>query len=55
MNITEKIQELASKYLNEIVKLREYLHENPELDLDLFNTSRIIKEKLKKVFTQSFR
>ncbi len=49
MNITEKIQELASKYLNEIVKLREYLHENPELDLDLFNTSRIIKEKLDKL------
>ena len=46
MNITEKIKELALLHQKEIVELREYLHENPELDLDLFNTSRIIKEKL---------
>ena len=42
MNITEKIKELALLHQKEIVELREYLHENPELDLDLFNTSRII-------------
>lgn len=49
MDITEKIKELSTKYLKEMIELREYLHENPELDLDLFNTSRTIKEKLDKL------
>lgn len=47
--MTEKINELAKKYENEIINLREYLHENPELDMDLFNTSKTIKEKLDKL------
>lgn len=46
MKIDEKIKELAEKYKKEVINLREYLHENPELDLDLFNTSKTIKEKL---------
>lgn len=49
MEITRKIEELAEKYKEEVVELREYLHENPELDLDLFNTSRTIREKLDKL------
>lgn len=46
---TEKIKKLAKKYSKEIVNLREYLHENPELDMELFNTSKTIKEKLDKL------
>lgn len=49
MEITKKIEELSKKYSDEIISLREYLHENPELDLDLFNTSKTIKEKLEKL------
>lgn len=47
--ITEKIKELAEKNKKEIIELREYLHENPELDMELYNTSKIIREKLDKL------
>lgn len=49
MEITKKIEELAEKHKKELIELREYLHENPELDLDLFNTSKTIKDKLDKL------
>ena len=47
--MTEKIIEIIDKNSKEIIELREYLHENPELDLDLFNTQKTIKEKLDKL------
>lgn len=47
--MTEKIKELAEKHKKEIIELREYLHQYPELDLDLFNTQKTIKEKLDKL------
>lgn len=46
MDLEGKIKELAEKHKKEVIELREYLHENPELDLDLFNTSKTIKDKL---------
>lgn len=44
--MTEKINELAKKYSKEIIELREYFHQYPELDLELYNTQKTLKDKL---------
>lgn len=41
-----KVQELANKFFNEIVKHREYLHAHPELSFKEFETSKYIQRFL---------
>ena len=44
--LKEKIKELASKYSDEFVQIRRYLHANPELSYQEFNTSAFVQDKL---------
>jgi len=46
-NLTEKIKGLATEFFSEIQSIRHYLHENPELSFEEFETSKFLKEKLK--------
>jgi len=45
--IQDKIKELASKYANEFIDVRHYLHAHPELSFSEFETSCFVQEKLK--------
>jgi amidohydrolase len=50
-----KIEQLARQNLSEIIEIRRYLHANPELSFEEFNTSNYIASKLKEYkipFTQ---
>lgn len=42
----EKIKSLAGKYAGEFIEVRHYLHANPELSYEEYNTSAFIQEKL---------
>ena len=42
----EKIKALATQYSQEFVQIRRYLHANPELSYQEFNTSAFVQEKL---------
>ncbi len=44
--IKDKIKELSAKYANEFIGIRHYLHANPELSFNEFETSKYIQEKL---------
>jgi len=44
--IKDKIKELATKYANEFIGIRHYLHARPELSFNEFETSKYIQEKL---------
>jgi len=44
----DKIKALADKYYEEVVKHRKHLHSNPELSFQEYNTSKYIKDFLKK-------
>ena len=44
--LKEKIKDLASKYSDEFVQIRRYLHANPELSYQEFNTSAFVQDKL---------
>ena len=44
----DKIKVLADKYYEEVVKHRKHLHSNPELSFKEYNTSKYIKDFLKK-------
>ncbi len=46
MKLSDKIKSAASDIRSEIVNIRRYLHQNPELSFHEFNTSRFIKSKL---------
>ncbi len=43
----EKIKSLAKSSLSEVIAIRRYLHANPELSFEEFNTSNFIASKLK--------
>ena len=45
--IQDKIKQLASKYANEFIDVRHYLHAHPELSFSEFETSEFVQEKLK--------
>ncbi len=47
MNLITQIQELATKYTEEIVSFRRHIHSNPELSFEEYNTSLFVSEKLK--------
>lgn len=46
-DLKERIRSLSKKYFNEVVEIRHYLHSNPELSFEEFNTSAFIASKLK--------
>jgi len=45
--ILKLIQQKASEYKEEVVEIRRYLHQNPELSFKEFNTSKYVCSKLK--------
>lgn len=47
MSVENKIKLLAKEYSNEIIGNRRYLHQNPELSFQEFNTSKFVAGKLK--------
>jgi amidohydrolase len=47
MNVKEHIKTLAEEYFEDIVHLRRYIHENPELSFHEYKTSALVKEKLR--------
>ncbi|MCK9254875.1 MAG: amidohydrolase [Bacteroidales bacterium] len=56
-NIKEYIGDLSKKYFSEIVEIRRYLHQNPELSFKEFETAKFIKNILHKYnieFDESF-
>ena len=40
------IKELAQKYASELIQVRRYLHQNPELSYQEFETSKFIQNYL---------
>ncbi len=46
MGLEEKIHALSKKYFSEIVDMRRYLHMNPELSFEEFETVKWVKAKL---------
>lgn len=46
MNIQSKILELTAKYHNEMISIRRYLHQHPEVSYKEFETTKFIKSKL---------
>jgi amidohydrolase len=47
MSLSEKIKEIAAKYSDDTVSFRRYLHSNPELSFEEYNTAKFVAEKLK--------
>lgn len=45
--LKEEIKELAKKYAPEFIEVRHYLHANPELSYEEYETSKFIQQKLK--------
>jgi amidohydrolase len=48
MNLLERIKSLSEQYNGEVVEFRRYLHANPELSYQEFNTAKYVGEQLKK-------
>ncbi|HYW94135.1 MAG TPA: M20 family metallopeptidase [Bacteroidales bacterium] len=46
MTVKERIQQLSSTYLQEILDIRRHIHAHPELSFEEFETSAFIKSKL---------
>jgi amidohydrolase len=46
MNIKDKIKKLADNYFQDVIDVRRYLHQNPELSFCEYKTSEFIKNKL---------
>lgn len=46
MSLKTKVQDLAKKYFDEVVEMRRYLHMNPELSFEEYETSKWVKAKL---------
>lgn len=44
--LLQKIKELSNQYKNEFIEVRHYLHANPELSYQEFETSKFIQQKL---------
>jgi amidohydrolase len=45
--LKEKIKNLAKSYFTDVVSMRRYLHENPELSYKEVNTGKFVAQKLK--------
>lgn len=49
MSIDLKIKQLAKDYVAEVVSNRRYLHTNPELSFQEYNTAKFVAQKLKDI------
>ena len=49
MSIDLKIKQLAKDYADEVVANRRYLHTNPELSFQEYNTAKFVAQKLKDI------
>ncbi|GAB3511995.1 M20 metallopeptidase family protein [Emticicia fontis] len=49
MSIDSKIKRLAQEYASETIANRRYLHTNPELSFQEYNTARFVAQKLKDI------
>jgi amidohydrolase len=49
MKLLEKIKSLAQQFAPEFVEVRRYLHQNPELSFQEYNTCAYIKSELRKI------
>ena len=49
MSIDLKIKQLAKDYAAEVVANRHYLHTNPELSFQEYNTAKFVAQKLKDI------
>lgn len=47
MELKDKVHQLAKKYFSDIVDLRRYLHANPELSFEEFETAKYVAQQLK--------
>lgn len=45
--LKERIEQLASTYEKEVIAIRNYIHQNPELSFKEYNTSKYVEQKLK--------
>jgi amidohydrolase len=54
MEMIDLIKKLASQLQEELVNKRRYLHANPELSFEEYQTSAYLKEELKKIGIQHF-
>lgn len=45
-DLLELIKEKAHQYKDEVIEIRRYLHQNPELSFEEFNTSKFVCKKL---------
>jgi amidohydrolase len=46
MDLLDKIKALAAKYSEDTISFRRYLHSNPELSFEEYNTSKFVADKL---------
>ena len=44
--VEQQIKNLANQYAAEFIKVRQYLHANPELSYQEFETSKYVQQKL---------
>ena len=49
MSIDLKIKQLAKDYADEVLANRRYLHTNPELSFQEYNTAKFVAQKLKDI------
>ena len=47
MSLSDQIKDLAKRYAGTIIEDRRYLHANPELSFEEYNTSKYVADKLK--------
>ena len=50
--LNDKVDKLIDKYLDEVISIRRHIHQNPELSLNEFETSKLVAEELKKLGLQ---
>ena len=46
MNLSERIKQLAEQHFDDLVATRRYLHSNPELSFEEYETTKFIAKKL---------
>lgn len=49
MDLKERVEQLASKFYTDVLGIRRYIHQHPELSFEEFKTSDYVKEKLKEM------
>ena len=47
--LNDRVDKLVDKYLDEVISIRRHIHQNPELSLKEFETSKLVACELKKL------